>query len=381
MLAQVVQQARHRRLQRRFAPVIAAAVAECIRAQQAQRVRIATVVALPVFRVGEHHPLEHLDQLRAVGFRQQFVLDHRQREQGFAIGERRRRANLEDGEMVAYQGVQAGFGLVVGGMRLEHDARLVFDEIRERSGGGRIVVLHRAVVEIHAGLHHHRHHPLPGVLQVGRIEGLTVDLKRACRSLRRGHLHAAAQRAFATRDRHFGADHVHRHRQAGVARRGFGDAREFRRTCGDGFVRQRRGIVRAGHAAVEMDLVEAGGHVGADQLACMRHRDLGGLLLPRIRAEVIAAQDQAFARERLCIGQREQVVAELRRRHPRVSAELVDLVGGRFDQQRGVVVHRHLHGGQQHLLVAAAHAVQADVVTRAVGSEQCLHDGHGGTPE
>jgi hypothetical protein len=70
------------------------------------------------------------------------------------------------------------------------------------------------------------------------------------------------------------------------------------------------------------------------------------------------------------------IVAELRRRHARVAAELVDLIRGGLDQD-GVVVQRHLHGGAQHARVAAADAVHAGRFASAVGGDDLL-DGESG---
>ena len=127
--------------------------------------------------------------------------------------------------------------------------------------------------------------------------------------------------------------------------------------------------------------MEAGGDVGLDQHARMGHGFGGGTLLPGVRAEVVAAQDQPLARETFLIGQRAHVVAVLRWGHAGVAAELVDLVGGRFDQQHGAVRQCDMHGCAQHLLVAAADAVQADVGTGAVGGKQGLQRGHGQAPD
>ncbi|KAG1438539.1 hypothetical protein G6F55_013922 [Rhizopus delemar] len=130
-----------------------------------------------------------------------------------------------------------------------------------------------------------------------------------------------------------------------------------------------------------MDLVEAGGDVGLDQHAGVGHRFGGRVLLPGIRAKMITAQDQPLAREPFFICQGADVIAVLRRGHAGVAAELVDLVGGGLDQQHGAVRQCHVHGGAQHLLVAAADAVQADVGTGTVGSKQGLQRGHGQAPD
>ncbi len=98
--------------------------------------------------------------------------------------------------MVAHQGVQATFALVVGGMRFEHDARLLFEEVGQRAGGGWVVLVHTAVVEVHARLHHHGDHALPRIAQLRRIERLLMNRQGLRGSSGRGHLQALGQRGF-----------------------------------------------------------------------------------------------------------------------------------------------------------------------------------------
>jgi hypothetical protein len=87
------------------------------------------------------------------------------------------------------------------------------------------------------------------------------------------------QIGFAARNRHFGADHVHRRRQAGL-RRPLGDDAQARRARGNHFVAQVLRIVGAAHAAIEVDLVEAGRGVGGDQDFGVLH---GGAVQPSAR--------------------------------------------------------------------------------------------------
>ena len=119
-----------------------------------------------------------------------------------------------------------------------------------------------------------------------------------------------------------------------------------------------------------MDLVETGTGIGMDQCTRILHCQFGRLLLPGIRTEVIAAKDQAFTRESVGIGQAFHVSAKLRRSHAGVAAKLIDLVGGGFDQQGRVITPGNLHGGEQHLLVAATHAVETAALALAMGLDE-----------
>ena len=338
---------------------------------------VALVVAAPAAGFVDHAAVQHLDQLRVLRGRQQLALDHRQGEHRFAEGIGCRRADFQDREVIADQRVQASFGLVIGGVCFEHDARLLFDEGRQVRGGGRVVVVHAAVVEIHAGLHHHRDHALPGGQQVRGGKCFAVDGQGGGRGRRRRHLQATGQRGLTAGNRHFGADHVDRRRQPVLGSGALGNPRQFGRARRDDGVRQRRGVIGAGHAAVQVDLVETGGHIGGDQLAGVGHCGRCGAFLPGIRTEVVAAEHQPLGREARIARQLQHVVAVLRWGHTGIAAELIDLVGGRLDQQQGVVTLRHLHRRQQHLRVAAADAVQPDGGALAMGGDQRLDGGHG----
>ena len=96
----------------------------------------------------------------------------------------------------------------------------------------------------------------------------------------------------------------------------FGDLGKLGRTCSDDGIGQRHRVIGAGHAAVEVDLVETGGDVGFDQHARVGHRFGRRAPLPGIRAEMVAAQDQPFAWEAFLIGQGADVIAVLRRVMP-----------------------------------------------------------------
>ena len=56
--------------------------------------------------------------------------------------------------------------------------------------------------------------------------------------------------------------------------------------------------------------------------------------LPRVRAQMIAAQHDALARQPNGCCHRQQTLAKLGRPHARVAAVLVHLIGGGFDQRK-----------------------------------------------
>ena len=279
--------------------------------------------------------------------------------------------------MVAHHGVQGRFALVVGGMGFEHEARLLGDEGRQFGGGIRIVMLDAALVEIDARLHHHGDDAAPGAMQLVVQEGAAVHVQRAARGLRAGDGASLRQRCFTAGYRHFRADHVDGRREAGGSRRRFGDEAQARRAGGHGFIVELQWIVGTAHAAIEVDFMETGRRIRGDQGLGVGHGGGRIEVLPGVRAKMVAAQHQAAGGETLFARQCQHGVAENCRRHARVAAELVDLVRGRFDQQHGVVLAGHAHGGAQHARVAAAHGVQSHAFAAAVRLDHLLDRGQG----
>jgi hypothetical protein len=152
--------------------------------------------------------------------------------------------------------VQGGLALVVGGVGFEHDARL--PAMKADSGGGvRVVVLDLLWSKSTPGCTTmaitRRHAPCRSCSMKA------CGARPACaRGLRAGDGAGLRQRGFAARNRHFGADHVDRRRQAGLRGGRFGDDAQARRARRDDSSSSGTGIVGAAHAAIEVDLVEAG---------------------------------------------------------------------------------------------------------------------------
>ena len=134
------------------------------------------------------------------------------------------------------------------------------------------------------------------------------------------------------RHRHFGADDIDRSFTACPLDRRLGDFSKFGRARGDRFIGKHGWIVGAGHARIQMHLGEAGARIGIDHRRSLLHRGGGSHVLPRVRSEMIAAEDQAIDRETRFVRMRLDKAAEAGRRHAGVAAVVVDLVAGGLDQ-------------------------------------------------
>ena len=85
------------------------------------------------------------------------------------------------------------------------------------------------------------------------------------------------------------------------------------RSGGDDLVVEDGRVVGAGHAAVQVDLGVARLDVLGDEDVGLGHGRVCGFALPSVRAEVVAAEDDAVAWESGAIGEAEHEVAESRR--------------------------------------------------------------------
>jgi hypothetical protein len=83
-----------------------------------------------------------------------------------------------------------------------------------------------------------------------------------------------------------------------------------------------------------MDLAEAGGDIGSGHFFRLGHRGLGVFASPRIRAQMIAAEDDVVLRQLLLRCDTMDELDEILRQHAGIATELVDLVAGGLDQQR-----------------------------------------------
>ena len=110
---------------------------------------------------------------------------------------------------------------------------------------------------------------------------------------------------------------------------------------GDGLVQGLVGIVvGALHAGVQVDFLVAGQHALLHQHPRFIHRPGSRLALPGIGTQMVAAEDDALAGESDSFGDVVHESHEIARRHTCVAAELVHLVAGGFDEDRGVASQR-----------------------------------------
>src|SRR6185437_9767817 len=188
------------------------------------------------------------------------------------------------------------------------------------------------VIELHAGLHHQADDSFPRALQASRPEGGTMgrDGRQRRARLRDGEL---VQILLSTaRHRHLRADYIDRRLAAGLTPRILRAGAQK----GGAFRHDRIGkswrVARARHRAVEVNLAVARTHILADHDARARKRFVRRQGLPGVGPEMIAAEQDALARQPARIRQRQHQVAELRRPQPRVAALLIHLVRSGLDQ-------------------------------------------------
>ena len=263
-----------------------------------------------------------------------FALDRVEPPQRLAQRKRQCRTDFQNGEVIPHQGGERGRRLVVGRVRLEHQARILLDHPAERARLLRHVIDDVAMIEFDARLHHDRDDAIPRIGQSGRGENLPVRLDRRARRVGRRHRNRIEFLGGAARHRHLGADHIDRRLAAGFRMGALGDRAEPRRALRHRRVRQRRRIAGAGHRAIEMDLAKARAHIVRDHHLGPLHRLVGRQVLPGVRPEMIAAEHDALHRQTGAAGNRRDKVAEVRRRHPGIAAVLIDLIGGRLDQRK-----------------------------------------------
>ena len=90
--------------------------------------------------------------------------------------------------------------------------------------------------------------------------------------------------------RHFGTDHVDRRDTAGAFASRFGGQAQAHGATHDLGFGQRHRVAGTRHRAIEVDLVEASGHVGIDHGLGLVHGRIRGEAGPRVGTQVIAAE-------------------------------------------------------------------------------------------
>ena len=289
----------------------------------------------------------------------ELLFDGGQREQHLAQRKGGAGADLEDGKAVLHQLAQGLGPLVVGGVGLEDQLRVLAQQLLEVGRFTGRVVHHARVIELHAGLDHHGNDARPDRVQPLLREDVAVHLQRALGVGAGSDLHMLQRMRGAAGHGHFGADHVDgAGRRAGAA--ALGRLAEQGSAAGHGFVVQRLGVVCAGHAGVQVQLHEAGRRIGVYQVLRQVHGLGGRQVRPRRGAQVVAAQQHAVWRQADAVGDGQHEAAEVGGLHAGVAAELVDLVGGGLHQQRRAVVQRLVHGGLDDQGMGRADGVDAE---------------------
>ena len=257
--------------------------------------------------------------------------------------------------MVAHEGGQPVRGLVVGRVRLEDEAGHVGHDRAQVAGGLRVVVEDAHVVELHARLYDEGDDPVPGLGHPGLGEGGTVLGQRGLRVVRRGRGERLDGLLGTAGHGHLGADHVdHVERLVALAGGLLGDPGQPGGALGDQGARERGGVAGADHAAVEVDLGEAGSDVRGDQHLGPVHGVVGTGVAPPVRPEVVAAEDEAVARKADAVDDVVHECGEVGGPQAGVAAVLVDLVGGRLDEQQAAVGVRLAGGRLEHDRVRGA---------------------------
>ena len=151
----------------------------------------------------------------------------------------------------------------------------------------RVVAEHLRIAHVDPGLDHERDDLAHRLADPLRREGRAMQFERSARGFGRGHRERIERLRLAAGNRNLGPDHIDEVPAAGRLLR---DGAEVRRPFGDRRLRQ-AAIVGAGHARVEMDLREAGFDIGAHHVARFAQSLVRRPALPRIGAEMVAAED------------------------------------------------------------------------------------------
>ena len=176
-------------------------------------------------------------------------------------------------------------------MGFEHDARHLRADFTQRLGGCPLVGHHIRIAELDARLDHDADDPREGSLQARRREGAAMHVDRLQSRFGPRHRDRFQRVLDATRHGHFGSDHINRTR---IARGHFRNLGKRRRAPCRNLIRQGRRLAPTPHARVEMELDESGARIGIDHDLGLRHGLIDREPLPRIGAEVIAAEQQSL---------------------------------------------------------------------------------------
>ena len=174
----------------------------------------------------------------------------------------------------------------------------------------------------------------------------------------------------AARRRNLGADDINGFRSAPAGVCGpFGRFAEHRRPHRDDRVVQAPGIVRTGHARIQVYLHEPRLDVAFHEAARLGHRGGGAFVRPADGAQVVAAQHDSINGNSRPFRNAGEIRGKVARLHARVAAELIHLVGRRLDEQRRPVDVGLHHGGFEHQRMRAANRPDADGISATVAAQ------------
>ena len=167
---------------------------------------------------------------------------------------------------------QRNAALIVRGMRLVDEGRLLLEQGREMTGARGLVERDVLVAELDAGLDHDGDDAREGVRKSAAAKDIAMNIERRAGRLQAGRLDLRNRMMRAAGRRNFRADDIERRRDARFRGGAFRPAREPRRAPGDRGVAKRVGLSGAAHRGVEMELAKSGARVGVDHRLGLVHR-------------------------------------------------------------------------------------------------------------
>src|SRR5580698_6812377 len=135
----------------------------------------------------------------------------------------------------------------------------------------------------------------------------------------RGYCWTCSCQRFAARSGNFGADYIKERRRAWpqIVECALGGVAQNSGSLRDGtFVGAALAVIGAGHARIEVNLIVSSEHASTNQFASLAHRHGGRLFSPRIRTEMIAAQQHSLTRKSSALCNGVNKIGELRRSLP-----------------------------------------------------------------
>lgn len=161
----------------------------------------------PVAGFVKHHFVDHLHHATARLRGDQLIFHLGEGKDGFTQGKGERRADFQDGEVVANQRAISPAGLVVGGVRFV-DHRGTFDPCGKRFRFLRLVMNDLRMVELHPRLHDDSDNSLQRSLESQLTESSLMGFECRRGILRPGDMYAADGAGLAAGHRNFGPDDV-----------------------------------------------------------------------------------------------------------------------------------------------------------------------------